>query len=131
MQATSHQLLFSNLSPKTLEIFAQSLQMKDKSRPLPSAGVYVPPHQRLRSVITAASPSPNLSPVTNVDSNSSRTVKSSSVNDPYPYLFDLHELQEKKHKQEMNLQFDSRNVELSTQSVSLLFLISVLCVEAC
>ncbi|KAK1386969.1 RNA helicase [Heracleum sosnowskyi] len=90
--------------------------MKDKPRLPPSAGVYVPPHQRLRSIITAASPSPNLSPVTNVDSNSSRTVKSSSVSDPYPYLFDLHELQEKKQKQEMNSQFDSRNVELSSQS---------------
>ncbi|KAL1803374.1 hypothetical protein ACET3Z_032021 [Daucus carota] len=111
MQATPLQLLSSNSLPKTLEIFAQSLQMKDKSRPPPSAAVYVPPHQRLRSVITAAAPSPNLSPV---DSNSS-TIKKSS--DPYPYLFDLHEVQEKKQKQEeMNSQLGSKNVELSTQS---------------
>ncbi|MCD7466970.1 hypothetical protein HAX54_004088 [Datura stramonium] len=98
LQFLTYSSHYRNLKP--FSITPLSLAMKD--RPLSSCGaVYVPPHQRLRSLITvpsAASPQPGGLRPTAIDQKPNpNTLKS------YPYL-PLHQCQQQIQQQPMQLQ---------------------------
>ncbi|KAA8532626.1 hypothetical protein F0562_032558 [Nyssa sinensis] len=79
--------------------------MKDRPPPSSYGSVYVPPHHRLRSVITSSA-SPNLpsAPVDSKTANNQKKFANPEPSNPYPYLpyQQLQQLQQKK-----NSQFDS------------------------
>ncbi|CAK9174766.1 unnamed protein product [Ilex paraguariensis] len=103
MSSTSLQFFIYNPYPKPLKAHnrfsVQELQervvkppitMKDRPPPSSYGGVYVPPHHRLRSVITTSSASPVNIPSVPVESkatvNNRSTFVNSRVHNPYPYL---------------------------------------------
>ncbi|KAF7132356.1 hypothetical protein RHSIM_Rhsim09G0102200 [Rhododendron simsii] len=135
---------FPLYAPKTLKRKPPEPTPVMKDRPPPSSygAVYVPPHQRLRSVITSASSSSNTSssaPAVDsktVTTNSNSNSNSSSFSNPrggspnpssYPYL--PHQQFQQQQQQKRNSQLDSypylfeegsdRDVEPSYDPVSL------------
>nr|GLL32231.1 DExH-box ATP-dependent RNA helicase DExH5, mitochondrial [Ipomoea trifida] len=102
LQAFHPQFPFQN--PKTHRTISSSadafsaaaVRMKDRI-PSPHGAVYVPPHQRLRSVIVAPSATPQPGATTPIDSKPSFSSKTSfpkaKPNNPYPYLPPHHQLQ--------------------------------------
>ncbi|XP_059649653.1 DExH-box ATP-dependent RNA helicase DExH5, mitochondrial-like [Cornus florida] len=114
MNATFLQFPIYISYPKTLVTSRNHRSTAMKDRPPSSYGsVYVPPHHRLRSVITSSA-SPNLSSAP-VDSktvnNHNNKLGNPKVNNPYPYMshhqYQYQHQQHQQQQQKKNSQFDS------------------------
>lgn len=113
MNALSLQFIFYPFYPKTLKNYGRPsppplslTTMKDRPRPSSYGSVYIPPHQRLRSVITsAAAAHDNISPapVDSKSANNQNSFVNPKAHNPYPYLH-----QQKQHQQQQQKKNNSK-----------------------
>ena len=117
--------------PKALDKTSSSppfTAMKDLPRPSSYGSVYVPPHHRLRSVITSSASSPDISSTShavvanNSFVNSSLSSNTNTLGNSYPYLPPNQQQQQQSQIDDVSKEVSYRELEPSIHTVSFVIL---------